>query len=1515
MMKRLFTILFFFILVSPSVTKAQATCPTSTVSLSTQADVTAFVATYGTCSTLPYDLAIFGTVNDLTPLAGTALTTITGDLRIGSSALTSLNGLSNLTTVYGGVFIETNASLLNTNGLSALATVGRQVSILRNNALTSLALPVLTALNSTSYQEALLIRENPQLISMNFAALTTVARDIEIRNNSTLPNLTGFGALQTVFGRLRIWQNSGMTSTTGMPALTTVGNSPVAFEDELWIYQNDALTTITGFNALTSVVGTFTIESNPILTSVNFPVLTTASLFVLNSNPQLSSVAGFSTLDNVITFTIFNCDALTTLTGFELVGPNLEAVNITGNLILQNLNGLTGIQNVTSTFYLNSNSALVNVNGLTNLVGVGTLTLEGNGILTNISGLQNIVLNANSSLTIRNNTGLAICNLPNICSWLAAGNNFATILDNAVGCATQAQVVVACQPNNDECANAFSISTCSATTSGTTVGKTLSTNRPTTTGVFAINSTNLPDMWFKFTATSTIHRLNVNVTRDASSSATTAHHIAVIGDCSQSNASFRAYMIRNTPSVSNFDVYGLTIGSVYYVYVAGTAINATICTEGKEEVFAPATPTTPAILTPPNDACANAIAMPTADVGAGCGSIINGTTVGATESSPPFTSYTSKSPDVWYKFTATSIRHVLRLTNVQHKSGAGLFNYAVYITTSCSAPTGFGNQTTGWSVNSAVGSFYTASSFLTIGQEYYVRVVGTGVTFDLCLEAVDWSPAPANASAATSVILTPSNSCGSVTGLGVPFGGGIWYKFVATKTTHKVDCNNIFSQATAGVLYRPEGRFHSDNSGTPVLIGTFVANYVSSNNATTNFSGLTIGQTYYIEVRPTTTSGMLYLTHQLCLDLTLPPFADNCSDALLLPVSSTMTATWTASTLAAATSSGLSQVLCSPSAPNYRDIWFKFTTTSARTLISLRGTGVTSFAFGIYTGDCNSLTYQTCGIGNESESFLLRNSNIPTGTVVYLRVYELFGSIYNGSFEVAIRTPPSAPANDDCLGAITLSKSSSSPTVGATDYATNDLSWSPNAPSAPCGSLNGTIYYHSDASVWYKFVAQNQSSILKLAEVINYNATTMAYNSNPVDVEVYSGACGAWTCVTAGTRTGLGALSNTSVFELPLSNLTIGNTYFVRVQTWRNTLSTSFKLHLQEIPVQVWAGIPNICLPLVSPLIPNIWNTISDANGIVAQIHPNGQFLFLTNAGIYTHQASTVRTTNLGSPYLNRNYAFNLATQPISPVSMRLYFTQADYAALQAADPSLIDGSSLRVTRVSGGVTTCSNSFSLGVGQTINVINGTLKSFGNDHYIEFNTQSFSNFFINTVTSALPIELLSFRATNTEGGNQLKWQTASEINTAHFDIERSNDGKQFEKIGETKAQGKVAMYEYLDKTPFGGWGVYYRLKINDLDGKSSYSNVVALSPKVEGFTAKVYPNPANDMVTVSIEVEKKSDITLELKDILGRTIWQSKAENTEGSLSLPIPMTEWANGTYFLKISNRQTAKQERIVKN
>jgi hypothetical protein len=189
-----------------------------------------------------------------------------------------------------------------------------------------------------------------------------------------------------------------------------------------------------------------------------------------------------------------------------------------------------------------------------------------------------------------------------------------------------------------------------------------------------------------------------------------------------------------------------------------------------------------------------------------------------------------------------------------------------------------------------------------------------------------------------------------------------------------------------------------------------------------------------------------------------------------------------------------------------------------------------------------------------------------------------------------------------------------------------------------------------------------------------------------------------------------------------------------------------------------------------------------------------------------------------------------------------------------------------------------------------------------------------------ISSALSVELLDFKAQNTQGGNLLTWQTASEINNKGFQIERSFDGKTFENIGFAQAKGGNSTYTFTDNTPLpiGSGQVsisYYRLRQIDNDGKETFSKVVNVRLQKEGFSVKTYPNPFKENVTIEVSTDKKTDVTIELIDILGRQMFLKKTENTEGVLSVPISTEGWANGTYFLKISDSQSAIHEKIVKN
>lgn len=86
-------------------------------------------------------------------------------------------------------------------------------------------------------------------------------------------------------------------------------------------------------------------------------------------------------------------------------------------------------------------------------------------------------------------------------------------------------------------------------------------------------------------------------------------------------------------------------------------------------------------------------------------------------------------------------------------------------------------------------------------------------------------------------------------------------------------------------------------------------------------------------------------------------------------------------------------------------------------------------------------------------------------------------------------------------------------------------------------------------------------------------------------------------------------------------------------------------------------------------------------------------------------------------------------------------------------------------------------------------------------------------------TGLPVELLYFEGTQYSTFNILKWSTASEQNSSHFDLESSNDGTNWKIITTNSASGnsnEELHYSYIDYNL--NELTYYRLQQFDIDGK-------------------------------------------------------------------------------------------------
>jgi hypothetical protein len=298
--------------------------------------------------------------------------------------------------------------------------------------------------------------------------------------------------------------------------------------------------------------------------------------------------------------------------------------------------------------------------------------------------------------------------------------------------------------------------------------------------------------------------------------------------------------------------------------------------------------------------------------------------------------------------------------------------------------------------------------------------------------------------------------------------------------------------------------------------GAFTSLYCG--NTSIAATSLTVGTTYYIRVY---TQNSNTGTFNICVTHA-PPANDDCPGAISLTSNSSCVNT--TSTLNLATANGATPLGCF-AAGTYYDTWFSFiaaTTTETVTISSL-GVNITNPQIQIYGGTCGALTnLSACG------TTTVTKSGLTIGTTYYVRVANL-GSNPSGSGSVAnfnICVTHTAPANDLCSGAISLTQSSScvntaGTLVGAT-YTT--------ISSIGCGTA-------SRNDVWYSFIATSTNATITLSSA----------PTNP-RLQLFSGTCGSLTSITCGSNT------------LITTGLTIGNTYYVRVYTDPDVLTGTFNI-------------------------------------------------------------------------------------------------------------------------------------------------------------------------------------------------------------------------------------------------------------------------------------------------------------------------------------------------------------------
>jgi len=187
---------------------------------------------------------------------------------------------------------------------------------------------------------------------------------------------------------------------------------------------------------------------------------------------------------------------------------------------------------------------------------------------------------------------------------------------------------------------------------------------------------------------------------------------------------------------------------------------------------------------------------------------------------------------------------------------------------------------------------------------------------------------------------------------------------------------------------------------------------------------------------------------------------------------------------------------------------------------------------------------------------------------------------------------------------------------------------------------------------------------------------------------------------------------------------------------------------------------------------------------------------------------------------------------------------------------------------------------------------------------------------------LPVKLTSFTATlnSKQDKADLNWTTASEINVSHFEIERSFDGNNFEQLAVVLAAGNSSgnlSYSYPDNVSGLSTGViYYRLKMIDIDGKYSYSNVrmVRIAKQSDKMiSVNTFPNPVTSELHVTIpNAWQNKKVTYEVIANNGQVM--SRIEAASATQTESINTSRLAAGFYIVRASCNGELAQQKIIK-
>ena len=195
--------------------------------------------------------------------------------------------------------------------------------------------------------------------------------------------------------------------------------------------------------------------------------------------------------------------------------------------------------------------------------------------------------------------------------------------------------------------------------------------------------------------------------------------------------------------------------------------------------------------------------------------------------------------------------------------------------------------------------------------------------------------------------------------------------------------------------------------------------------------------------------------------------------------------------------------------------------------------------------------------------------------------------------------------------------------------------------------------------------------------------------------------------------------------------------------------------------------------------------------------------------------------------------------------------------------------------------------------------------------------------VGTIGTVVPVELTSFRATQSQGNVSLLWSTATELNNSGFEIQRKDVASDWRILGFVDGNGTTTNtqnYSFTDR-PENSGTYSYRLKQIDFDGSFAYSKieeVEVLNLPADFKLFNNYPNPFNPSTIISYDLPVDAFVTLKVYNSIGEMVTeiinefqtvghhQQVFNSTSNGFSLP-------SGIYFAELKANENVQRIKMM--